>query len=371
MNPLPIVIGDQKQRGPGTGVAVYSAALTAALDDAGRRWMAINADAVQVSRSRRWLRAARPGSRKADWGDNAIEVPDLFREAQVHFDMWRRPLEIALSGPTGIAHWTYPVPIRIAGWRNVYTIHDTIPLDHPSLSPVASRRARRLLETLISSASRIVTVSRASQDDIERLFAPPSGFVVNLGEAVDVSHTPMPLPAGLLPRDYLLCCGTVEPRKNISRLIEAWRSSGADLPLVLAGPAGWRSGPILAAAKGDVIHLDYLARETLLSLVASARALVMPSLTEGFGLPVAEAMMLGTPVVTSAEGALAETAGGAALTVSPQNTTALAAALRRVAKDDLLCKRLAAAGGVRSTAFSIGAFGQRLAAFYDNLTIEG
>lgn len=353
-------------RGPGTGVATYSSVLTRALSGQDRTWLAIEGGGEAPSRYGRWLRAARPGPRQAERADRAITCPDLFREAQVHFDIWRRPMEVACPGPPGIVHWTYPVPLRLAGWRNVYTFHDTIPIDHPDLSPITTRRYRRMLVALIAGASGIVTVSDAAKRDIERLFAPPPAFVVNLGEAVEVAHAPVPLPAGLAPGRYLLHCGTIEPRKNVARLIAAWRVSGAELPLVLAGPAGWRSAPILAKA-GGTIHLDYLPRDALLATIAAARALVMPSLAEGFGLPVAEAMALGTPVVTSVDGALAETAGGAALTVDPRDTTALAAALRRVAKDDLLCERLAAAGKARSAAFSIDAFGRRLAAFYEQV----
>jgi glycosyltransferase involved in cell wall biosynthesis len=368
--PLPLAVGDQRLRGPGTGVATYSDALTRALAGQGRRWVSLEPGEAHPSRYGRWLRAARPGARQAWRSEDAIICADLFREAQVYFDIWRRPMEIVCPDEPGIVHWTYPVPLRLRGWRNVYTFHDTIPIDHPDLSPIARGRYRRMLNALIEGASRIVTVSEASKSDIERLFAPSPGFVVNLGEAVEVAHDPAPLSAGLVAGRYLLHCGSIEPRKNVARLIEAWRTSGAEMPLVLAGPAGWRSGPILAASEG-VIHLDYLPRDQLLGLIASARALVMPSLAEGFGLPVAEAMALGTPVVTSAEGALAETAGGAALTVDPCDAVALAAALRRVAKDDLLCERLGASGKARSVAFSIEAFGRRLAAFYDEVGGNG
>jgi len=368
---LPLAIGDQRLRGPGTGVAAYSSALIRALADGGRSLLTMEPGTADVSRYRRWLRAARPGGRCARRTDEAIICADLFREAQVYFDIWRRPMEIDCPGVPGIVHWTYPVPLRLRGWRNVYTFHDTIPIDHPSLSPIATGRYQRMLRALMDKASRIATVSEASKRDIERLFAPPAGFVVNLGEAVEVGHELAPLPAGLLAGHYLLHCGSIEPRKNVAGLIEAWRTSGAEMPLVLAGPAGWRSGPILAQARDGLIHLDYLPRDQLLGLIASARALVMPSLAEGFGLPVAEAMALGTPVVTSVEGALAETAGDAALTVDPCDTTAIATALRRVAKDDLLCERLVASGKARSVAFSIEAFGRRLSALYDEVGRDG
>ena len=366
----PLVIGDQDLRGPATGVAHYSAAVTRALNSVGRAFQTIDAGTrgATPQRAGRWARAMRIGSRVAAWSGDKLCAPDIFREAQVYFDIWRRPLGLQCDGPPGIVHWTYPVPLRIEGWQNVYTIHDTIPLDHRDLTPIPIRRYRRLLTKTIELADRIVTVSAAAQADIERHFNPPPGFVVDLGEAVEINgERPKALPVGLVRRGYLLHCGTIEPRKNVVRLIKAWARSGAGMPLVLAGPCGWRSGPIVAQAdEAGAIRLDYLPRDALLGLIAEARALLMPSLAEGFGLPVAEAMALGTPVVTSRHGALAETASGAALAVDPTDEVALATAIRRVAMDDILCKRLRQAGLARAPAFSIAAFARRLAAFYND-----
>ena len=138
------------------------------------------------------------------------------------------------------------------------------------------------------------------------------------------------------------------------------------MPLVIAGPDGWGASDIagLIESTPGVIRLPYLDRHTVRILVSQARALVMPSLAEGFGLPVAEAMALGTAVATSDHGALAETAGGAALAIDPHDIAALAAGLRRLAMDDAFCASLAAAGRRNAERFTPARFAERLTRAY-------
>jgi glycosyltransferase involved in cell wall biosynthesis len=121
----------------------------------------------------------------------------------------------------------------------------------------------------------------------------------------------------------------------------------------------------MIAETPGAIRLPYLHRNVIRTLIYNARALIMPSLAEGFGLPVAEAMALGTPVVTSNRGALAETAGDAALTIDPLNVTALTAALRRLASDEALCQALAAAGRRNALRFMPERFAERLTQVYN------
>lgn len=224
-----------------------------------------------------------------------------------------------------------------------------------------------MIDVLLSSDARLMTVSEASRSDIARHFNCSPSLIAQLSEGVDVAHTPVAsLPAGLRSRGYLLFCGSIEPRKNIVRLIAAWNDAGRPLPLVIAGPRGWKGERIDIVGQG-AIHLDYLPRDTLLTLVRHARALLMPSLAEGFGLPVIEAMALGTPVVTSAVGALAETAGDAAVKVDPEDQLAISEAIRTIAADDALCYRLAEKGFERARDFSMVGFARRLTAFYEEV----
>jgi glycosyltransferase involved in cell wall biosynthesis len=360
---MPLAIGAPAHIAPGTGVASYSRALVRAAE-------AFAPLIVDPGESRaRWPRrllALRPWPRRLARGDRSLFGRDLFREAQVHFDLYRRPLELVCPGPAGILHWTYPVPLSLRGWRNLYTVHDAIPLTAPQLTPIDGARHRRLLDALAKAAAGFVTVTEAARGEIVAALGCDPALVTNLGMPVDVEGAAATPRLGLRPGHYLLHCGTIEPRKNIARLVEAHRASGLAMPLVLAGPDGPQA-ETLDFAGAHVIRTGYLPRADVLRLIADARALVMPSLAEGFGLPVAEAMMLGTPVLTSDRGALAEVAGEAGLTVEVTDTAALAAAMTRLAVDDELCEELRRRGTVQARAYDLDAFAARLAVFYEKM----
>lgn len=331
-----------------------------------------------LGRVGRWLRALAPGGRAARAltdanGQRLLMAADVFRVAQVYFDVHRRPLRVRLPGPPGIMHWTYPVPLTAVGWHNLYTVHDVIPLRHPDLTDIDGRRYRRMLAALAECATRFIAVSETARDEIVRATHCPSDFVVDCSLAVDAARADSAvLPEGLTPGSFLIVCGTVEKRKNIARLLDAYRQSKAGMPLVIAGPDGWGAAdiaPLLAATPG-AIRLPYLDRPALRALIGHARALVMPSLAEGFGLPVAEAMALGTPVLTSNQGALAETAGGAALTVNPEDAAGIGTALHRLATDDALCAKLIAAGRRNAGRFTPARFAERLTPAYAAVMAE-
>lgn len=363
-----------------TGVATYARALRRAQQTLTAQALLLgggraSAPGSPVTRLQRWRRLARavvPAGVRAGAVAAGYERHDLFRLAQAFFTIHGRLLPVSVRGPVGIMHWSYPVPLRIAGWRNLYTVHDVIPLTHPTLSPIEAVRHRRLLDRIAASADAIVAVSATAAAEIAATLGLSPQRVVDCSQPVAVAEPgDGPLPAGLEDGRYLLVCGTVEPRKNIARIVSAHRASGTTLPLVVAGPDGWQGGTAAAALAGTpgIVRLPWQSRPTMVALLAKARALVMPSLAEGFGLPVAEAMAMGTPVVTSAGGALAETAGGAALLVDPLDTAAIAAAIARVAQDDALCHALAEAGRARAAArFAPRAFADRLGALYDGLS---
>ena len=323
-------------------------------------------------RAGRWLRAFVPGARSAlempgYASERLLVAPDIFRVAQVYFDVYRRPLPVRVPGPPGIMHWTYPVPLALVGWRNLYTVHDVIPLLHPELTHIEARRYRRMLDRLARCAARFIAVSETARDEIVRATGCPRDFVIDCSIAVDSTPAPATdLPPGIAPGGFLLVCGTVEKRKNVGNVLDAYRRSGVTMPLVIAGPDGWGAADIvgLLAATPGAVRLPYLDRPAMRALIGHARALVMPSLAEGFGLPVAEAMALGTAVVASDRGALAETAGGGALGVDPADVNGLAEAMRRVAADDELRGALAASGLANAARFTPPRFAEGLTRAY-------
>jgi glycosyltransferase involved in cell wall biosynthesis len=154
---------------------------------------------------------------------------------------------------------------------------------------------------------------------------------------------------------YVLWNGTIEPRKNLPTLIEAFRrlDAGDDVDLVLVGPDGWHEDVErrIEGLDGRVRRLPFQTRADLAALHAGAAAFCYPSLREGFGLPVLDAMAQGTPVVTSAGTATEEVADGAALLVDPLDADALAGALRRVLDDPDVAARLSDAGRARAAEY--------------------
>lgn len=359
---LPIAIDARLLGGAGMGAGSYARAVAVALEAAGIAPQRVTDD-FPVTRAkgvaervRRWLVTLLDRTVAVD---ERLHARDVFRRAQVHFDRHGTLLRLRAPGAPGMMHWTYPLPIRIEGWVNLYTVHDVIPLTHPELTPIDPLRHRRLLEAIAREGGRLLTVSAAARAEI----AAATGL-----EAIDAAGAVAPVgdepaPDGLASRGYLLFCGTVEPRKNVARLIEAWRRSGTTLPLVIAGPDGWRAGEAGADAPG-IVRLRGQSAAQIGQLQRHARALLFPSLAEGFGLPIAEAIARGTPVMTSAGGATEEVAGGAALLVDPDDVAAMAAAIGRLATDDALCADLAARGLARAAAFTPERFGARLLAAY-------
>lgn len=359
----------------GTGVASYARALAYAQRSLSACALTLHdASSDGGGSGGRWgrrLRALWPGEVRIRREEDAFRAPDLFRLAQVYFDVHRRLLPVRPPIWGGIMHWTYPVPLRILGWRNVYTIHDAIPLTAPNLTSIDGRRHTRLLRQIAETADMLVTVSDAAAHDITAALGIAPGRIVNCSLAINLAGAPGLPPAGLPIGRYLLAIGTVEPRKNIIRLMEAHRRSGSKLPLVIAGPTGPGAEATAIereiASAEQVIRLSYVAASDMPRLIANARALVMPSLAEGFGLPVAEAMSLGTPVITSNRGALAETAGGAALLISPEDVPAIAAAIQRVSESDTEHARLAQAGRDNARRFTMAPFVERLGTLYQSL----
>jgi len=355
----------------GTGVSTYARALRDALTLLGHSPMEVRdrhcaPQPMSPTRFERWWR----------WSETCLDSPrwlwrrrmyarDIYRLAQVHFDRHGTLLRFHPGG-RGVMHWTYPVPLVFEGWTNIYTVHDAIPLTHPELTGIDPARHRRLLARIGERAARILTVTEAARQDILRSIDIDARLIVACPTGLDLERSSAALPDGLISGRYMLALGSVEPRKNLMPLAAAHAASGIDMPLVIAGLPGTHSAPIEAAlaALPGVIRLPYVSRATLLSLVAGARALLFPTLAEGFGLPVIEAMHLGTAVMTSRGGATEEVAGSAALLIDPASLDEMTVAIGRLARDDELLSTLSAAGQQRAAHFSRRAFADRIGAVH-------
>jgi len=378
---VPLCVDGRMLGGNGTGVGSYARALASAQSEISTRALVLHdrSSLGEASgageRFGRWVRAslpfaataslAAPSKSPAPDGARTLFGTDLFRLAQVYFDVQRRLLTVRTPGIRGIMHWTYPVPLRLEGWTNLYTIHDAIPLLHADLTAIDGRRHARLLRQVAGSAELLVTVSNAARDEIAAVLQCSPERIVNCGIAVEAGRLASEPPADLASRGYLLVCGSVEARKNVAAILAAHRASGTSLPLVIAGPESALGSKLEAKIRAmGALRLKALNRAEMEALIGHARALLMPSLAEGFGLPVAEAMTLGTPSVISTVPALLETAAGAALVVDPRDVAALAEAINSVSTDDRLYAQLAKRGKDAASRFSPERFRDRLSALY-------
>jgi alpha-1,3-rhamnosyl/mannosyltransferase len=231
------------------------------------------------------------------------------------------------------------------------TVHDLSWLSFPEAHPVERVRFldRHLPETL-ARANLVLTDSGFIAAEIAERYGVPREKIRAIPLGVDASYRPRPREEiapvlarhGLADSAYLLVVATLEPRKNLARLVRAYAAlppaQRARHPLVIAGARGWLSGELEKAiapleAKGEARRLGYVGEDELPAIYAGAHAFAFPSLYEGFGLPVLEAMACGVPVLTSNVSSLPEVAGDVALMADPRDDDALRAGLLRVLED--------------------------------------
>jgi len=263
----------------------------------------------------------------------------------------------------------YQIP-RLSRTPVCATLFDAIPLRHPEW---ANPRLRLLKNRLLRSSARwadhVIAISHAMVPELvdqygidrQRITVTPPGLDARWFERESASRiASFQARHGLRP-GYLLFVGTLQPRKNVDRIMKAFvlmpSRTTADRQLVIAGKAGWRADGIvatlrLAAEGGRVRWLDYVEGAEMRALYQGAAGFVFPSLYEGFGFPVLEAFASGVPVVTSTTTSLPEVAGDAALLVDPTDVDALADAMTSVLEDSLLADRLRAAGTERARGFT-------------------
>jgi len=282
--------------------------------------------------------------------------------------------EQSLRGMSGVAQGAiYHEPNAIActtALPGIITLHDLSHLHYPQLHP-NERVAylRRQLPRSLHNASHIIVDAQSTRQELIEIFDLPGEHISVIPLGVDPSFHSANAEAasstlerfGLRPKHYLLSVGTLEPRKNIERTLQAYAALPEylrrDFPLVLSGGKGWKDEAILARVKqiklpGRVVLTGYVAHQELLALYASCAVFVYPSLYEGFGLPILEAMAAGAPVITANTSAMPEVAGDAALLIDPMSADAIAAAMQRLLEDRELAAALSAHGRERARGFT-------------------
>jgi glycosyltransferase involved in cell wall biosynthesis len=277
------------------------------------------------------------------------------------YESWhrlRRPRVESATGPIDVVHATsIAMPPRSA--PIVLTIHDLAFVARPEhFTARGLRFFRRGLELALREADLVLCSSRATERDCRaagfearRLRLVPLGVEVREASAEDVQRVRA---RHGLARPYLLWTGTVEPRKNLSGLLRALEHVDGDLELVLVGPRGWNED-LDAEIKGvrrPVRVLGFVPRADLGPLYAGARVFCWPSLMEGFGFPVLEAMAQGAPVVTSWGTSTEELADGAGVLVDPRDPIDIATGINSVLADGALAARLADAGRRRAAEYT-------------------
>jgi glycosyltransferase involved in cell wall biosynthesis len=279
-----------------------------------------------------------------------VEVARLPLARPWLYETWNRlgrPIVERATGPIDVCHSTTAIPAATRA-PHVVTVHDVAFVHTPDLF---TRHGARVMAAGLGrcrAADLVLCPSATTAADLTELgFDPARVRVVPWGVtpvAVSPSEVDRMRAARGLPDRFVLFVGTLEPRKNLPRLAEAARRLG--LPLVVAGAEGWGDPVEDRHDDRQVRFLGFVPATELPILYSSATVFAYPSLAEGFGMPVAEAMAQGTPVVTSAGTATEEVAGGAALLVDPHDVDAIATGIERaIAERD----RWSAAGRVRAS----------------------
>ncbi|PYQ23787.1 MAG: hypothetical protein DMF79_03050 [Acidobacteria bacterium] len=262
---------------------------------------------------------------------------------------WNRfgwpPLDRLVRAPLDLVHSAHPLIVPARRAKQVVTVHDLFFLKHPELTDAEIRRDYvPLVRDHVRRADGVVCGSQYTASELRRLLdVPPEKIAVTPYGVDPIYRAPMPreevdavLAHHLLPRGALLYVGSQEERKNLVTLVMAYmglaRKRHAFPPLVLVGPGSdWAQGGTISGPQ--IRATGYLETREIRALMAASSLLVLPSLEEGFGLPVAEAMAAGLPVVCSRGSALEEVADGAATLVDPRDAGSIASGIERVLDD--------------------------------------
>jgi glycosyltransferase involved in cell wall biosynthesis len=262
----------------------------------------------------------------------------------------------------------------------VLTVHDLIFERYPQHHKLTNRAFLRVgMPLFVRAATRIIAVSHHTAKDLNTLYGVPDAKIEVIHEGIDAKFRPATpeeietIRQRYSPdRPYMLMVGTLEPRKNHRLALEAMaqlKSQGYPHRLLVVGGKGWLFEPISALVNSlgladDVHFTGYVPDEELPALYSAATALIMPSLYEGFGFPILEAMACGAPVICSRASSLPELAGEAALFVDPHDASSLASAMRRIIDEPGLADALRTRGLAQASQFTWEATARQTAQLY-------
>jgi glycosyltransferase involved in cell wall biosynthesis len=285
-------------------------------------------------------------------------------------------LDTLVRAPLDLIHSPHPLIVPGKKAKHVVTIHDLFFLKHPDMTEAEIRRDYvPLVREHVRRADGVLCVSEYTASEARLLLEVPPEKIAVVPNGVDpIYREPMEdaeveavLSRRRLPRGALLYVGSEEKRKNLVNLAMAYmglaRRGGRVAPLVLVGPGShWASGGAIASPR--IYSTGYLETREIRALMSASAALVLPSLEEGFGLPVAEAMAAGLPVVCSRGSALEEVAGGAATLVDPLNTKSVADGIDKVLNDPALAQAQREKGRAQSQKFDWDTTAAKTLEFY-------
>jgi glycosyltransferase involved in cell wall biosynthesis len=289
-----------------------------------------------------------------------LSFPRMWTHLRLALELHRRPPDIFFT-PAHVIPYSYRRP-------SVATVHDLGFLHYPEAHTRGQLRYLRWsTEHNAKRAKRVIADSEATKADLLHYYHIPARKVEVIYPGIDPDFRPVSdqdrISAVIkkygVTTPYLLHLGTIQPRKNLVRLVDAFLGTAIEHQLVLAGKPGWLSEPIIshiegleAADRKRIRAPGYIAPQDASALISAAGALVFPSLYEGFGFPLIEANACGTPVLASNSSSLPEIAGEAALLVDPLDEQAIRDGITQIVNDESMRHRLVQAGLNNSRRFS-------------------
>jgi len=316
------------------------------------------------------------------WGTLAFHASGTHTISPSRRILWEQtnlPRQLRQLKPDLLHGMAYAVPMSWSG-PSVVTVYDLSFLLFPKAFKVANRiYLAATTRATARRARRVLTISEHARRDIVRLLSVPEECVDVTYPAVEDRYRRLPEDeveafrmARGLPEAFVFTLGTLEPRKNLVGLLHAFAKLRKPRPpLYVAGGSGWHVSPIYDTVRqleltDDVHFLGFVPEDELPRWYNAARLFAFPSLYEGFGLPVLEAMACGAPVITSTAASLPEVGGKAAILVPPHDTERIAREMARVLDDPRLCTELRAAGRIQASRFSWRAMTDLTVASYNH-----